>query len=220
MAPSFIPTEVVGRRRLDTRLSAVVSDLHSLKEAPHVLDREPWRELVDGEAGDVRRPVLGLDLEHAGLVRPSARVRTRLVRERHLGYAVSTATDRPRALGAIGHEADQDREYHDHHPDRRRGGERRREQTASAEEALQRRRAVELAELSGLQLSFEADEEVVAHARGPIRWRTAARPRLTRLRTTASVVPSKWAISPYGRSSITCERIASRCSGLSRSSSA
>src|SRR3954469_5545210 len=92
MAPSFIPTEVVGRRRLDIRLAAVVSDHHSLKEAPHILDREPWREFVDGEAGDVRRRVLGLDLEHAGLVRPSARVRTRLVRERHPGCAVSTAT--------------------------------------------------------------------------------------------------------------------------------
>ena len=73
-------------------LAAVVSDYLSLKEAPHILDREPWREFVDGEGGEVRRRVLGLDVEHSGLVRPSARVRTRLVRERHPGCAVSTAT--------------------------------------------------------------------------------------------------------------------------------
>src|SRR5919108_1452585 len=113
----------------------------------------------------------------------------------------------------------QDREYHDHHPDGRRGGERHREQAARADDAPQRRRALQLAQLSGLQLPFEAEEEVVAHAPGPIRLRTAARPRLTRLRTTASEVPGQRAISPYGRSSITCARIASRCSGLSRSTS-
>src|SRR3954462_8903086 len=92
MAPSFIPTEVVGRRRLDIRLAALVSDHHSLKEAPHILDREPWREFVDGEGGEVRRRVLGPDLEQSGLVRASARVRTRLVRERHPGCAVPIAT--------------------------------------------------------------------------------------------------------------------------------
>src|SRR3954452_12765820 len=92
MAPSFIPTEVVGRRRLDIRLAAVVSDHYSLKEAPHILDREPWREFVDGEAGDAPRRVLGLDLEHAGLARPPARVRSPLVREPPPGSPVSTAT--------------------------------------------------------------------------------------------------------------------------------
>jgi hypothetical protein len=92
MAPSVIPSEVGGRRWLDLLLTAVVSDHQSLKEAPHILDREPWREFEDGEAGEVRRRVLGLNVEHSGLVRPSARVRTRLVRERHPGRAVSAAT--------------------------------------------------------------------------------------------------------------------------------
>src|SRR3954451_23332792 len=91
MAPSLNPSEVGGRRWLYL-FAALVSDHHSLKEVPHILDREPWREFVDGEGGEVRRRVLGLDLEHAGLVRASARVRTRLVRERHPGCVVSTAT--------------------------------------------------------------------------------------------------------------------------------
>src|SRR4051812_21095869 len=91
MAPGLIPSEVGGRRRLDL-LAALVSDHRSLKEAPHILDREPWREFVDGEGGEVRRRVLGLDIESSGLVRPSARVRTRLVRKRHPGRGVSIAT--------------------------------------------------------------------------------------------------------------------------------
>ena len=92
MAPGLIPSEVGGRRRLDGLLAALVSDYRSLKEAPHILDREPWREFVDGEGGEVRRRVLGLDVENSALVRPSARVRTRLVRERHPGRVVSIAT--------------------------------------------------------------------------------------------------------------------------------
>src|SRR4051794_30565572 len=91
MAPSLIPSEVGGRRRLDL-LAALVSDYRSLKEALHILDREPWREFVDGEGGEVRRRVLRLDVENAAFVRPSARVRTRLVRERHPGRVVSIAT--------------------------------------------------------------------------------------------------------------------------------
>src|SRR5262245_54166345 len=92
MAPSLIPTEFIGRRRLDLRLAAVVSDHHSLKEAPHIFDREPWREFVDGEGGEMRRRVLCLDVENSGLVGLIARVRTRLVSERHPGRAVYTAT--------------------------------------------------------------------------------------------------------------------------------
>ena len=61
MAPSLIPSKVGGRRWLDLLLAAVVSDYQSLKEAPHILDREPWREFVDGEGGEVRRRVLYLD---------------------------------------------------------------------------------------------------------------------------------------------------------------
>src|SRR3954468_25032792 len=91
MAPSFVPSEVGGRRRLDL-LAALVSDFRSPKEPPHILDREPWREFVDGEGGEVRRRVLGLDVENSAFVRPSTRVRTGLVRERHPGRVVCIAT--------------------------------------------------------------------------------------------------------------------------------
>ena len=45
------------------------------------------------------------------------------------------------------------------------------------------------------ELELEPGHEVLPHGRGPIRWRTAASPRLTRLRTTASDVCEASAIS-------------------------
>jgi hypothetical protein len=73
-------------------LALTVSGPLALGLNPHILDREPSREFVDGEAGEARRGVDGLDLELSGLVRRSTRVCTRVLREDHPWRAFSTAT--------------------------------------------------------------------------------------------------------------------------------
>ena len=78
----------------------------------------------------------------------------------------------------------------------RRGQLGRRETPAGVPQRPAERGATGLALRRVVQLRLEPGHEVLPHRRGPILSLTAARPRLTRLRTTVSVVFSDAAISP------------------------